>query len=105
MNITMFIYSSALLKLVGSLRVVVFTLMGRRFDGNKLPNNFRMACMVVGCNAIGTIRREPAGAMYVVFFHSGQLFPDENGYDSWLECMRVSQQYMIDTIHTLFLLY
>ena len=48
----------------------------------KYPTIFRMACMVVGCNAIGTIRREPAGAMYVVFFHSGQLFPDENGYDS-----------------------
>ena len=39
MNTTMFIYSSALPKLVGSL-CVVFTLMGRCFDGNKIPNNF-----------------------------------------------------------------
>ena len=78
MNTTMFIYS-ALPKLVSSL-CVVFTLMGRRFDGNKIPNNFSNGVngswLLCNWDHIAC-RREPAGAMYVVFFHSGQVFPDE----------------------------
>ena len=39
-----------------------------------------MEWMVVGCIVIRTVLasgKEPAGVMYVIFYHSGQVFPDK----------------------------